>query len=205
MKNNLKIKLKKQDAKRQSRAFIRKIAIMMIAFISCSMYGQDEKEVSQINGNNELKINGLYFVAGAGEITYERILSTETAVGLSVAFDIESDNYYNFAAFPYYRFYFGNKRAGGFFIEGNGAFLIDEFGKETTLTINGNGNGGAISFFDTGDLKARFGLGIAFGGKFLSNNGWIGELSMGFGRVFGVENDAYKVYSRFGITIGKRF
>lgn len=203
MKNNLKIKLKKQDAKRQSRAFIRKIAIMMIAFISCSMYGQDEKEVSQINGNNELKINGLYFVAGAGEISYERILSTETAIGLSVAFDIETDNFYNFAAFPYYRFYFGKKRAGGFFIEGNGAVLIDEFEKETTLTINGNN--GTLSINDIGDLNTRFGLGIGIGGKFLSKNGWIGELSMGFGRVFGVENDAYKVYSRFGITIGKRF
>ncbi|MFY7671352.1 DUF3575 domain-containing protein [Tenacibaculum sp. MEBiC06402] len=203
MKNNLKLKLKEQQTNKRANRFIHKITIMIIAFITSTTYAQDNEKVSEISGNNELKINGIYLVAGAAEITYERILSNETAFGVSVAFDVESDNFYNFGAFPYYRFYFGKKRAGGFFVEGNGAILVDEFGKEASLTINGNN--GSLSISDSGDVTTKFGLGIGIGGKFLSRKGWIGELSMGFGRTFGVEDDAFKTYGRFGITIGKRF
>lgn len=203
MKNNLKIKLREQQIKRQLRGFTHKVAVFVIAFMACKTHAQEDEKVSQINGDNEFKVNGLYFVIGAAEFTYERILSEETALGLSVAFDIDNDNFYNFAAFPYYRFYFGKKRAGGFFIEGNGAVIVDEFGKEATLTVNGNN--GSLSINDSGDVTTKFGLGIGVGGKFLSKNGWIGELSMGFGRTFGVEDDYYKTYGRFGITIGKRF
>ena len=200
MKNNLKIKLKKQNAKRQSRAFIRKIAIIMIAFISCSMYAQDEKEVSQINGNNELKINGLFWVLGVGEITYERLISDESSLGLSVSFDLGGDDYYKFAAVPYYRFFFGKKRASGFFIEGNGAIISDQFGDELTIVSNN----GSLQL-ETTPVKTRFGIGLGFGGKFITKNGWIGEISTGIGRMFGFENDNFRFYTRGGITIGKRF
>ncbi|CAL2093097.1 hypothetical protein [Tenacibaculum sp. 190524A05c] len=202
MYNHLKTKFKKQNFKKRKNNILKKLLFLSLVSIY-SMANAQEEKLSEIKGNNELKINGLYLVAGAAEITYERILSNETALGLSVAFDIDNDNFYNFAAFPYYRFYFGKKRAGGFFVEGNGAVLVDEFGKDITLTTNGNN--GVITITDAGEVETKFGLGIGIGGKFLSKNGWIGELSLGVGRVLGIENDASKVYSRGGITIGKRF
>ncbi len=203
MNNYLKTTSAKKSQERKKTNYFVPVFLFALSLFSININAQEKEEVSQIKGNNELKINGLYLVAGGAEITYERILSDETALGLSIAFDIDNDNFYNFGAFPYYRFYFGKKRAGGFFVEGNGAVLVDQFEKEVTITTNGNN--GSININDIGDLKTRFGLGIAVGGKFLSRNGWIGELSLGFGRVFGVENDASKVYTRAGITIGKRF
>lgn len=203
MNNYLKTKLKKQQFKRLKRDLIHKMLLLSILFISISIHSQEEKSKNQIKGDHEIKINGLYLIAGVLDLTYERILNDESAVGISAAVGLDSE-YYKFSAMPYYRFYFGEKRAGGFFIEGNGAILVDEFDREIVLFSNDDDTIG-IGIDSKSGTKTRFGLGMGVGGKFLSKNGWIGELSLGFGRVFGVENELFKVYGRFGITIGKRF
>lgn len=46
-------------------------------------------------------------------------------------------------------------------------------------------------------------MGIAAGGKFLTKNGFVGEIYGGVGRLFG--NSNVEAYPRGGITIGKRF
>ena len=92
---------------------------------------------------------------------------------------------------PYYRMFFGQKKAAGFFIEANSIVVnyVD------TIYYNGSTN--------TYETKTGFGLGAAAGAKFLTKNNLIGEVYGGVGRVFG--DNSLGAYPRFGITLGKRF
>ena len=151
---------------------------------SVSLYGQPPKATA----NNELKINAVYLLAGFPEFSYERILGEETAAGVSVGFALDDSFGLNFGMFPYYRLFFGKKRAAGFFVEGNGALYSE------SLDLDGR---------DTSKLGA--GVGLAIGGKFLTKGGWVAELYAGAGRNFVNTDDLSAAYPRFGIHIGKRF
>lgn len=173
------------------------IPFFLIFLFSINMYSQEEsKPTSQILGNNELKLNALLLIAELPEITYERIISNESSIGFSFAFSLDnSSTDYNFYLLPYYRLYFGEKRAAGFFLEANAMFFSEDRG--IIYTDNGT------SFQQEDEFGA--GLGIAVGGKFLTKKGWIGELSLGIGRVFVNKYFDESFYPRIGITIGKRF
>ncbi len=151
-----------------------------------------------VGKRNELKLNLLNSVLGFPEITYERILTNEASVGLSLAVSLgESNNVfidnYKFMATPYYRMFFG-KKTNGFFIEGN-ATLINANYFYTVYTSN--------SSWRVDNKEVSFGLGAALGLKFATKNNYIGEILGGAGRFLG---DTYReVYPRIGITIGKRF
>ncbi|TCC91620.1 hypothetical protein EZ428_07600 [Pedobacter frigiditerrae] len=154
---------------------------------------------SGIGGNNELKLNLAYTIGGFPEINYERILKDDMSVGLAVMFGIEENPEFNFGIIPNFRVYFGGKKANGFFIEGNAA------------VISSDGYGSYYKYDYTTDVytyygdrtQTNFGLGAAAGAKFLTKNGFVGEIYLGAGRLFGANNaDAYP---RAGITIGKRF
>ena len=144
--------------------------------------------------NNELKVNILYTALGAPELSYERILSDNSAIGASLAFSIDSkDNMdLSFGLTPYYRMFFGQKKAAGFFIEANTMFInyIDSISYSSNCS-------------PTYNMKTGFGLGAAAGAKFLTKNNLIGEIYGGLGRVFG--DNSIGAYPRFGITLGKRF
>lgn len=155
---------------------------------------------SQKGGNNEIKLNLPYMIAGLPEVSYERIIDDNAAAGISFAFSLESVNNMTtrFMVTPYYRLYFGKEKAKGFFIEANAAvvgqkdYVYDNFsGSYTTDTVS----------------TTNFGLGAAVGAKFLNKNGYIGELYGGLGRVFGInDTDMFSdLYPRLGISIGKRF
>ena len=136
-------------------------------------------------GNNEIKVNGAYLLAGLAEITYEGILGEDSAIGVSVGFALDNSIDYRFSAIPYYRLYFGKKRAAGFFVEGNGAFFSERD-------------------FES-DTEFGAGLGLAVGGKFINSKGWIAELFLGLGRNLVNNDDISEAYPRAGILVGKRF
>lgn len=105
----------------------------------------------------------------------------------------------NFGVIPHFRFYFGAKKASGFFIEANTAVVSIE---EYDYTLNFTST--SASFINTAKRNVTaFGLGAAAGGKFLTKSGFVGEAYLGLGRLFGNHDDEF--YPRFGITIGKRF
>lgn len=149
-----------------------------------------------INGNNELKLNLIYTIAGFPELNYERIIKDDMSVGVAVLVGLEKNSEYSFGVIPNYRVYFGSKKANGFFIEGNAAVISnrdDYYSYSSTWSYNN-------SLYKT---YTNFGLGAAAGAKFLTKNGFVGEIYAGVGRLFGSRsNDAYV---RSGITIGKRF
>ena len=154
---------------------------------------------SGISGNNELKLNLAYTIGGFPEINYERILKDDMSVGFAVMFGIEENPEFNYGVIPNFRVYFGGKKANGFFIEGNAAIISsDRYGSYYSYDYNSN------TYTYYGDkTQTNFGLGAAAGAKFLTKNGFVGEVYLGAGRLFGADNaDAYP---RAGITIGKRF
>ncbi|WP_316829363.1 DUF3575 domain-containing protein [Pedobacter aquatilis] len=156
-------------------------------------------------GNNEVKINLLNTVIGIPEISYERLLEDNMGVGVSLAVRLTDENVYgsriNYLVTPHYRLYFGSKKANGFFIEGNAAVISYKEFDGSTLPYTSYPVGFDYSTLDKNYTK--FGLGVAAGAKFLTRNGFLGELLLGGGRVF--KSNSIDAFPRIGITIGKRF
>ncbi len=154
--------------------------------MSCHCYGQEETQESS-NESHEFKLNAGYFIGGFPELTYEKIINDETSMGISLAFSIDEDIDYKFLMIPYFRFYFGQERNAGFFIEGNAGIFSEEYNEATNQSAWG------------------LGLGTALGGKFITYKGWVAELCGGLGRNFVNLDRLSEVYPRVGISIGKRF
>ena len=173
-----------------------RILILVLIFISTISYSQENALPEY---KNELKINAAYLLAGLPEITYERILSDDSAVGISVAFPLDEDINLNFLAIPYYMLYFGKKRAAGFFMEANAAI----FSEEPTYYDYTDFNGSFVN--RTEDSELGLGLGLGIGVKLMAKEKWIGEILGGLGRNFINEDEITEFYPRLGITIGRRF
>jgi len=150
------------------------------------------------SGNNEIKINLLMSILGLPEINYERIIEDNMSVGLAAFVGVNNNDLdYNFGFIPNYRLYFGGKKASGFFIEGNMALVSVKDYSRYYYSDNGYGS------FNK-ENKLNFGLGAAAGAKFLTKNGFLGEVYLGLGRFLG-QNRSVEAYPRIGITLGKRF
>jgi hypothetical protein len=176
-----------------------------ILFLSINVFGQNETTLTnttdsqakslKLSDDNELRINLLMAIAGLPELNYERFIADNMGVGLAVAFSLETPENMSFRSIilPYYRLYFGSKKANGFFIEGNMAIV----GQNEISYINSQ-DGTSYSRSST-----NFGFGFAAGEKFLTRNGFIGEVYLGLGRLFG--ESINEVYPRVGVCLGKRF
>lgn len=173
--------------------------LLMICAIF-SVNAQDNTTDDAPQNFNEIKLNGLYLVLGAAEITYERTINEESAFGASffIPFDDDDIDYdINFYFSPYYRFYFGKKYAAGFFLEGFG--LLSSYDR---LEFDNNGFNPAISE----NNALAFALGIGVGGKWVTNSGFVGELSLGIGRNI-INDDDFNddLVGKINIGVGYRF
>ncbi|MCY1518303.1 hypothetical protein D9M68_530180 [compost metagenome] len=149
---------------------------------------EQQTETPVQGGNNELKINALFIALGLPEITYERILSNNRGLGVALVIGTNNEYRIKYAINPFYRWYFGQKKANGFFLEGNMNALYQ---KESTYDD------------DKGGLN--FSGGIAGGAKFFSRNGIFAEAYLGYNRTLGGARLLGSTYPRMGLTIGKRF
>tara|TARA_R110000868_G_scaffold37619_1_gene132819 strand:+ start:75 stop:467 length:393 start_codon:yes stop_codon:yes gene_type:complete len=130
-------------------------------------------------------------------VIFERTINEESGFGISVLIPIDNNisddlNYY---ISPYYRFYFGEKYAAGFFVEGFGM-------------LNSTNDYSYYFGLNATDKKTitDFALGIGLGGKWLTKSGFIGELNFGIGRnLFNNNNTDNEIVGKAGITIGYRF
>lgn len=153
--------------------------------------------------SNEVKINALFLVVGAFDVTYERLLNQESGVGLNVFIPYDSDikDNINYFISPYYRLYFGNKYASGFFLEGFG--MLNSVNNERYSTLEG-----FDPVFDNRivtETETNFALGIATGGKWYTNSGFVGEVSIGFGRNILSSDYDNDFVGKLAITVGYRF
>ncbi|RZN82321.1 MAG: DUF3575 domain-containing protein [Winogradskyella sp.] len=171
---------------------MKKIFLILLCISFVSIQAQEQSESDVYSGNHELKINGLFLVVGAFDVTYEYLLNEESGIGISVFLpydsDIKDDIQYYIS--PYYRFYFGKKYAAGFFLEG--------FGMLNSIEPD--------LFSNTDDFETDFALGIGLGGKWVTKGGFVGELSLGVGRnLFNTDKTDIDFVSKLGITLGYRF
>lgn len=176
------------------------LAISSFAQINTEKDKKEQDSVqtdNKITGKNDISTN--LFLLGLlriGELSYERLFNN-TGVGISASVDL-GDIAYNFAFIPYYRVYYGKKKASGFFIEGNAVFWNAQ---KSSRGIYGQ-DGTYIVLYRV--IENRFGFGVAAGGKFLNKKGFVGEIFGGMAKLFG-GNDADDYFPRIGFTIGKRF
>ena len=171
------------------------LIIIVTLLLTNNMFSQENEVVNTESQNfNELKLNALYLIAGAFDVTYERTLNEESGIGISLflPFDDDVRDDIRYYISPYYRFYFGEKYASGFFLEGFGML---------------NSTNRDINFFGSDeDFRTDFALGIGLGGKWLTKSGFIGELSFGIGRnLFNNDDTDNEIVGKGGITLGYRF
>lgn len=154
---------------------------------------------------NEFKGNALFLILGSFELTYERLINEESGLGVSVNVPFVKDDWdLNVSVTPYYRYYFGNKPAAGFFAEGFA--MLNNF-REYYSEFVGDWNSGTGSWNYGSKTQTDIALGIGIGGKWISKKGVLLELNAGVGRnIFGggVYGD-YEFVGRGGITVGYRF
>lgn len=167
---------------------------------------QKNAETIGQGGNNELKINLLNAVIGMPEVSYERLLADNMGVGASVLVGLDQSIIYRFAFTPYYRVYFGTKKASGFFIEGSGSVttIREDYTNYDFLAYTSVPPNYFLVSRETNET--HLGLGAAVGAKFLTRNGFLGEIYAGATRLLSQKSRyAGDAYPRIGITIGKRF
>ncbi len=156
-----------------------------------------------INENkNEFKLNVTSLLFGAPEVSYERILNKKSSLGLSflTSFDYANPNDdVNYFITPYYRRYFGEKYASGFFGEGFGT--LSSIDGMKTFDLNGN-------LTSEKDAVIDFSLGLGLGGKWITKSGFTFEVSGSYGFLLfnGEKTDGqHSIVARFGFHLGYRF
>ncbi|WP_299527440.1 DUF3575 domain-containing protein [uncultured Lutibacter sp.] len=192
---------------------MKKITLLAILFItSLSLFAQENNYQEDLS-KNELKINmsnliGFKFF----DVGYERILNEESTIGVNLLFNLDKDSdaasldeYRTFSITPYYRQFFSNKYAQGFFIE---AFTMLHTAKDyyyytydyydpNTDTYHGDNGSDSDKYTD-------FAVGISAGGKWVTKRGFVAEIYLGIGRdLLGNSDD--EVVGRGGVAIGYRF
>lgn len=172
---------------------IKKLIILALCLIGLNLYSQ-EKEAK-----HELKINLLTTLLTIPEIGYDYILNDESSIGIDILFtwnkNMGPDLY--FALTPHYRYFFGKKRAAGFFLEGWSSLRANP--KEY--------NGWAYSqgqTYEENDSDLDVAIGISIGAKFLTKKDFVFEVFGGGGPNL-IRPDYNSFALRFGITFGKRF
>jgi hypothetical protein len=176
---------------------MKKLLVLLCLSALTFGYSQDEKKVDF--PKNEIKGNALFLVAGALEVTYERLLSKETGIGASVFIAITEDFNTNFALTPYYRVYFGEKPATGFFVEGFGS--LNSY-NDSIYT----GQDSSFNSYYKEVSRTDFALGFGLGSKWITKSGFLFEINAGVGRnLFNSSDTDYEIVGRGGITLGYRF
>ena len=141
---------------------MKRLFVLLCLSIFSFGYSQDEEKIDF--PKNEIKGNALLLVAGALEVTYERLLNEESGVGVSLFVPYDNDIDTNFSLSPYYRFYFGKKPAAGFFVEGFG--MLNSY-SDDYYVYDSNFNESKID----GENITDFALGFGLGAKWVTKRG----------------------------------
>ncbi len=144
--------------------------------------GYAQENLESVELKNELHFNALLPIAfKTFEVSYERNINENSSFGVSALLANENNFFIKYALTPYYRKYFSNGYAKGFFIEGF-----------TML------NGSEIQQYT--DIALGFGL----GGKFITKDNFVATVNLGIGRNMGEEQHEELVL-KGGVCLGYRF
>lgn len=189
---------------------MRKIILLVAIVFSVNANAQESQKTDSESQKvdfkkNELKLNALYLVLGAFDVTYERAINDESSFGTSLTFIIDNNADVNtvFAFSPYYRFYFGKKPVSGFYMEG---FSLYESLKRDNTYYDSNNN----VYIPVTEKVNALALGIGLGGKWYTKRNVMFEIGMGIGRNISVttnyDNINYsRITGKIAISVGYRF
>lgn len=187
-----------------------KIKILGLGLIA-SMLLSFNGVAQENNEKSELKMNAFNLVIFKTlDASYEHILNPNSTIGVSVLANLQNEPgwlsdisempFYNeqFALTPYYRHFFMNRYAKGFFLEAFGMYNSQKvydrnYFEEDESRYLGNSN--------------NFAIGIALGGKVVSRRNFVFEFFGGVGRNL-VNSDpdiGTELVPRVGINLGYRF
>jgi hypothetical protein len=177
---------------------MKKICFILTVLLMSNFGFSQETETPNFK-KNELKGNALFLILGSLDMTYERILNEESGVGIALSIPVDKYNWdINFSATGFYRYYFGEKPAAGFFGEAFGMVNnVDDW----------------IYYEDGNEYNYRqktltdFALGVGLGGKWVTKKGLLLEINAGIGRnLFNSKYERdFELIGRGGITLGYRF
>lgn len=147
---------------------------------------------------NEIKVDIFDVLALlAVEVTYEYSLNSESSLGISGLYNFsETSSKFrykeNYAITPYFR--------QNLFGPGSINYYLEFFGSL---------NSGDVESDNLEELEnteyTDFALGLSFGGKYISNNGFIADIHLGIGRNLFNTDLSPGIIPRVGISIGKQF
>lgn len=186
-----------------------RITFLFVVTFFCTTAFSQSKTTASLDKNNEVRLNLFMSAIGYPEISYEHYLKNNTGIGVSASGSIvnKEDQSIYFLS-PFYRVYFGSKKALGFFMEGNlSSYWIEHFISYYDTNVNGYGNGytytpyyhikQSVGFFN------YLGYGALLGYKFTNKSGIIAEISFGVDRLHNSGSVDYQ--TRMGISLGKSF
>jgi hypothetical protein len=179
---------------------MKKITLTLVLLISTFVSFSQSIEIEESTGDNELKINMTNIIAFKWvDFTYERLINDESSFGVGILFALDDedtglDEYRTFSLTPYYRHFFSNKYAEGFFVE---AFTMLHTGKEEYFD----------DIFDSSfeeKTYTDFAVGVSAGYKIVSRRGFVAEVYAGIGRDL-LDKSDLEIVGRGGLSIGYRF
>lgn len=172
--------------------------LMLCAFATSQ--AQTDNAPATNTGKNEIKLNSFFLLLGVFEPSYERNLSENGSVGISmfIPYDNDVDWNINYYVSPYYRAFFGKKYAAGFFLEGFGM-------------LNSTINTHVLDYYNgivRDENNTNFAVGFGLGSKWYTRGGFVFEINGGFGRnLFNADaaNNDNLFVGKFGFNLGYRF
>lgn len=173
--------------------------LVIILFAFNSVNAQNGADVNPYQKNNEIKLNLISPLSGAIEAGFERYLSKNSSLGISVfkVYDNTREKDMNYYISPYYRYYFGKKYTSGFFVEGFGMFTSID-GKKIYAADN-------LTFTEGKDVY-DLALGAGLGWKLVTKKGLVFEANTAYGRlVFNADKTDHNQVLKLGLSIGYRF
>lgn len=182
-------------------------ALVAITFCATTFAQEEDNENNPVlDRKHELRIDALEAIAiPTLEINYEYVISKYSGAGAALSINLSNDNDIEygqkFAFTPFYRQYFLNKKeygARGLFVEGMMQMAAGEYENFEFIP-------GTDSSIVTKEDWFNVGAGLAVGQKWVSNNGFVFELSIGGGRYFAGGENQPGGFVRGGVLVGYRF
>ena len=181
------------------------LSIACIFIFTSGAFAQNDSIQDPYKKDNEIKLNAVFLLVGAFDVSYERNLSETSSAGISAFVPFDEDNFdtdLNFYVSPYYRILLGKKYAAGFFIEGFG--MVSSYDERESFFT---GNEFDPILVTTEESITNVALGFGLGGKWVTKSGIVFELSGGVGRnLFNNSNNSdFDFIGKFGFNLGYRF
>lgn len=188
-----------------------KNTLIVLAFALGLFSQAQDQDQDPVPNRHEIKANVFNLILfKAPEFSYEYILDSESAVGVSILFNLENTEdgefidgpyyYERFAFTPYYRRFISRNYARGFFLEAFGMYNVQG-------DYDGTWSNDNQTVVYTDDTSGNLAFGVALGAKFLSRGGFLFEFYAGTGRNIIIANEALanEFVPRVGINLGFRF